>query len=40
LRAGDSKIATEHIRTAAAQLYQTTKAALLNGNPMRRNFLI
>lgn len=39
LRAGNSKIATEHIRAAAAQLYQTTKAALLNGNPDAQKLL-
>jgi len=39
LRAGDRKISTDHVRAAAAQLYQTTKAALLNGVPEARALL-
>jgi hypothetical protein len=33
LRAGGSKIATNDVRDAAAQIYQTTKAAQLNATP-------
>lgn len=39
LRAGDSKISTTHIRDAAAQLYQTTKASQLNAVPDARALL-
>lgn len=39
LRAGDAKISTNHIRDAAAQLYQTTKAAQLNAVPAARLLL-
>jgi hypothetical protein len=39
LRAGDSKISTTHIRDAAAQLYQSTKAAQLNAVPDARALL-
>ncbi|MGX6607494.1 ORC-CDC6 family AAA ATPase, partial [Micromonosporaceae bacterium Da 78-11] len=39
LRAGGSKIATEHVRTSAAQVYQVTKQALLNGTPAARQLL-
>jgi len=39
LRAADSKISTSHIRDAAAQLYQTTKAAQLNAIPAARQLL-
>ena len=39
LRAGDSKISVNHIRDAAAQLYQTTKAAQLNAVPQARALL-
>lgn len=36
LRAGGSKIAVDHVREAASQLYTTTKAAQLNGIPTAR----
>ena len=39
LRAGEAKISTTHIRDAAAQLYQTTKAAQLNAVPAARRLL-
>ena len=39
LRSGDSRISTDHVRTAAAQVYQTTKAALINGAPRARRLL-
>lgn len=39
LRAGERKISTDHIRAAAAQVYQSTKAALLNGIPDARSLL-
>ncbi|HEV3093658.1 MAG TPA: hypothetical protein VGY30_03990, partial [Solirubrobacteraceae bacterium] len=39
LRAGDSRISTDDVRTAAAQVYQTTKAALINGAPEARRLL-
>lgn len=39
LRAGDTKITVSHIRGAAAQLYQTTKAAQLNAVPPARKLL-
>lgn len=39
LRAGEAKISTTHIRDAAAQLYQTTKAAQLNAVPDARALL-
>ena len=39
LRAGDSKIGTPNTRHAAAQLYQTTKAAQLNAITMARDLL-
>lgn len=39
VRAGDTRISTDHVRSAAAQVYQTTKAALLNGAPDARTLL-
>ena len=39
LRAGNTRVATEHITTAAAQVYMTTKAALLNANVDARRLL-
>jgi hypothetical protein len=39
LRAGDTKISTDHIRAAAAEVYMTTKNALLNGVPEARKLL-
>lgn len=39
LRAGGSKISTEHIRASAAQVYQATKQALLNATPDARQLL-
>ena len=33
------RISTDHVRTAAAQVYQTTKAALINGAPQARRLL-
>ena len=39
VRAGDSRIATEHIRAAAAQVYTTTKASLINGVPLAQRLL-
>jgi hypothetical protein len=39
LRAGDSKISTDHIRDAAGQVFQSTKQALLNGTPRARGLL-
>ena len=39
VRAGDSRIATDHVRAAAAQVYTTTKAALLNGVPVAQRLL-
>jgi hypothetical protein len=39
VRASNSKIATGHIQSSAAQLYQTTKASLLNGNPEAQKLL-
>lgn len=39
LRAGDTRVSTDHVRSAAAQVYQTTKAALLNGAPEARRLL-
>jgi len=39
VRAGDSRISTDHVRAAAAQVYTTTKAALLNGVPVAQRLL-
>ncbi len=39
LRAGGSKISTEHVRASAAQVYQVTKQALLNATPDARQLL-
>ncbi len=39
LRAGSARISTDHVRQAAAQLFQTGKAALLNGMPDARKLL-
>ena len=39
LRAGQSKISTEHVRAAASQVFQTTKAGLLNGVPEAQKLL-
>jgi hypothetical protein len=39
LRAGENKISTEDVRTAASQVFQTTKAALLNGVPEAQKLL-
>ena len=39
VRAGDSRIATEHVRAAAAQVYTTTKASLINGVPLAQRLL-
>jgi len=39
VRAGDVKIATEHVRAAAGQVYTTTKASLLNGVPLAQSLL-
>jgi len=39
LRAGEGKISTDHVRAAAAQVYQTTKSALLNGVPEAQDLL-
>ena len=39
LRAGDSKIGTNHVRDAAVQLYQVTKEAQLNSVPRARSLL-
>ncbi len=39
LRAGDGKISTEHVRASAAQVFQTTKQALLNGVPEAQKLL-
>lgn len=39
LRAGEGKISTEHIRAAAGQVFQTTKAALLNAVPEAQKLL-
>jgi hypothetical protein len=39
VRAGESKISTAHVRSAAAQVYTTTKAALMNGVPVAQRLL-
>jgi hypothetical protein len=39
VRAGDTRISTEHVRAAAAQVYTTTKAALINGVPLAQRLL-
>ena len=39
VRAGDVKIATEHVRAAAGQVFTTTKASLLNGVPLAQRLL-
>ncbi len=39
VRAGDTRISTEHVRSAAAQVYATTKAALINGAPLAQRLL-
>jgi len=39
VRAGDSKVSTEHVRAAAAQVFTTTKAALINGVPLAQGLL-
>ncbi|MDX6626129.1 MAG: hypothetical protein QOE56_1118 [Solirubrobacterales bacterium] len=39
LRAGQAKISTEHVRAAAAQVFQTTKSALLNAVPEAQKLL-
>lgn len=39
LRASDRKISTDHVRDGAAQVYQTSKAILLNGTPAARRLL-
>lgn len=39
LRAGETKISTEHVRAAAREVYQRTKASLLNGVPHARKLL-
>jgi hypothetical protein len=39
VRAGDTRIATTHVRAAAAQVFTTTKAALLNGVPLAQKLL-
>jgi hypothetical protein len=39
VRAGDTRIATAHIRAAAAQVFTTTKSALLNGVPLAQKLL-
>lgn len=39
VRAGDTRICTDHIRAAADQVLQTTEAALLNGVPPAQRLL-
>jgi hypothetical protein len=39
VRAGDSRIATDHVRAAAAQVFTTTKSALLNGVPQAQRLM-
>jgi hypothetical protein len=39
LRASERRVSTDHVRAAAAQVYATTKAALLNGVPGARQLL-
>lgn len=39
VRAGNSRIATDHVRAAAAQVFTTTKSALLNGVPQAQRLI-
>lgn len=39
VRAGDTRVSTEHVRAAAGQVFQTTKSALLNGVPTAQALL-